>query len=156
MDAAVWSSVVAVAGTLAGGLVANVVQARMARTARVEARRDAHRAEALAAVKSLVAALADHRRAMWQLGDRVLSGADRRTVDAAEAAHHETRSAITGPLVIVDILAPVLSEVAHRATDAVYAMRNPSDLDALEALRAKALAVSSELVSDAISVFSDS
>lgn len=149
------TSGIAVVGTLAGGLVANVVQARTARAVRLETRRDVRRAEALAAVTALVAALADHRRAMWVLEDRRLSGATDQAIDEARATSHETRSAITAPLVTVGILAPVLADTAHRATTATYQMRNAPDRDALQALRVDALATSDQLVNEAITVFSD-
>ena len=101
----VWPAVVAVIGTLAGTLVANVVQAWTARTARRETRRN----DAVTAVAALAAALADHRRAMWVLENRQLTGADQDAVAEAQAANHETRSALTAPLVLVKILTPSLA-----------------------------------------------
>jgi hypothetical protein len=153
MDAALWSNVVAVAGTLAGGLVASVAQARAARVERRETRREDRRGEVVAAVTRLVSALADHRRAMWLLQDRRLSGADAHVVDEAQAASHETRSAVTAPLATVRLLAPALADTAQQAAQASYAMRNAPDADTLEALRAAALAASDRLVDEAAGVF---
>jgi hypothetical protein len=150
MDAALWSNVIAVAGTLAGGALAGVTQVRGARTERAETRREARRGEAVAAVTALVAALADHRRAMWLREDLQLSGAD---THAAQATSHETRSAVTAPLVTVRLLAPALADTAKQAAQASYAMRNAPDLDALETLRTAALAASDQLVDEAADVF---
>ena len=153
MDAALWSSVVAVGGTLAGGLLASAAQARAARAERREQRREDRRGEVVAAVTALVAALADHRRAMWVLEDLRLSGAEAHVVDQARATSHETRSAVTAPLVTVRLLAPALADAAHQAAKASYAMRNAPGVDRLETLRAAALAASDHLVDEAGAAF---
>jgi hypothetical protein len=90
---------------------------------------------------------------MWVLEDRRLSGADAHIVDEARATSHETRSAVTAPLVTVRLLAPALSETARQAAQASYAMRNAPDTDTLETLRAAALAASDHLVDEAADVF---
>ncbi|GAA2225870.1 protein kilB [Streptomyces nogalater] len=73
-----WSSVIAVAGTLLGGALTALLQLR-----RERAGRDERRAEALrVALGELVAALGDHRRALWHREDLVLSGASPVAVDA--------------------------------------------------------------------------
>jgi hypothetical protein len=148
-----WATVIAVVGTLAGGVLAGVVQARTARAGRAESRRDAWLADAVAAVTALVVALADHRRAMWVLGDLRLSGADKAAVAQARSVTHETRSAVTAPLVTVSILAPMLARSAQRAVKAAYAMRNAPDSSVLEVLRAGALETSDHFVDEAGAVF---
>lgn len=153
MDAALWSNVIAVGGTLAGGLLASVAQARAARVERRETRREDRRGAVVAAVTGLVSALADHRRAMWVLEDLRLSGADAAVVGEARAASHETRSAVTAPLVTVLLLAPALAGPAEKAAKACYAMRQAPDTDVLEALRAAALVASDRLVDEAAEVF---
>jgi hypothetical protein len=115
MDVAVWSSLIAVAGTLAGGLLADFVRLRGSRVERREARRETRRAEVVAAVTALAVALADHRRAMFVLEDLRLSDAPSAQVDSARAVSHETRSAVTAPLVQVRFLAPALGETAQQA-----------------------------------------
>jgi hypothetical protein len=150
-----WATVVAVAGTLAAGLGAGVLQAHAARVGRSEARRDALLTDARAAVTALVSALADHRRAMWLLGDLRLSGAAKSAVDQAVAASHETRSAVTAPEATVRLLVPALGAAAQRATRAAYAIRNASDPEVLEQLRAAALAASDHLLDNAGVVFTN-
>jgi hypothetical protein len=159
MDAGMWSnvvtSVIAVAGTLGGVVLTTLAQARASRAERRESRTQARRGEAVAAVTALVSALADHRRAMFVLEDRRLAGADSHVVDDAVATSHETRSAVTDPLVTVRLLAPALAETAQQAARAAYAMRRAPDPDALQARRAAALAASDRLVDEASVVFAD-
>jgi hypothetical protein len=149
------SNLIAVLGTLAAGLGTGTLQARTARRERLETRRDGRRVEALDAVTQLVAALADHRRAMWVLEDRRLSGAGDPAVTEATAASHDTRSVVTAPLAMVSILVPSLAEPARQATRATYAMRNAKNHDALEALRKQALCTSDHLVASAAEFFED-
>lgn len=148
-----WTSVVAVGGTLLGGLLAAAAQAWAARTSRRAEQLGTRRADALAAVTALVSALADHRRAMWVLGDRRLAGADDQIATQAEEGTHVTRAAITAPLVSVRILCPTLGQAAQAATRATYAMRDAADLAELETLRASALAASDSLVDAAGELF---
>jgi len=148
---AVWTSLVAVLGTLAGGGLTATVQGRLARANRREARR----ADALAAVTQLAAALADHRRAMWVVEDRRLSGAPEQAVDEAQAKRHDTRAAIEIPLHTVAILVPALAESAEEATQATFAMRNAADHDALNTLRQAAKDAHGRFVAAARMVFAD-
>jgi hypothetical protein len=124
---------------LAGGLVGNLAQLRGARSERRETRGEARRTEALSAVTGLVAALADHRRAMWQFEDAKLTGKPEQVVAELLAVKHGTRSAINAPMTTVTILAPVLAAAARKAAQASYDMRNAADLDDLEHQRADAL-----------------
>jgi hypothetical protein len=149
---ALWTSLVAVFGTLAGGVLAGATQGRVARIERRDNRAEARRADALAAVTALVTALADHRRTMWSLGELRLSGADDQAVTEAQQASHRTRSAVTTPLVTVRILTPELGTLATQATEATFAMRNPADSDTLQERRAAARRASDDLV-DAASEF---
>jgi hypothetical protein len=149
---ALWASLIAVFGTLGGGVLAGVMQGRLTRIERRDNRDEARRADALAAVTTLVATLADHRRAMWLLGDRRLSGADEDAVTEARQTTHVTRSAVTTPLVTVRILAPALGALATRATEATFAMRDPADAEVLQDRREAARRASDELV-DAASEF---
>jgi hypothetical protein len=151
----VWPSVIAVAGTLAGAGLAAVVQARAGRVQRRETRRDSRRSEVLVAVSGLVSALAEHRLAMWVVGELRLSGAVGEVVAQARAAAHVTRSAVTAPLVTVRVVAPVLAVLADRAVQAVYGMRHPTGLVELEARRQDALEASDRLVEAAAEFFTD-
>jgi hypothetical protein len=148
-----WESLIAVGGTLAGGLVASVAQLRGARAERRENRGEARRGEALSAVTRLVEALADHRRAMWEHEDARLTGKSEQVVAALLAALHITRSAINGPMTTVAILTPGLAAAAREAAQATYAMRESGSLDVLEARRAVALGASDRLVAAAAEFF---
>lgn len=137
-----WQTLIAVLGTLAGVGITSAYQARAARTARQEARRT----EGLAAVTALVEALADHRRAMWVREDLRL-----RAEDWAEArtASHATRSAITGPLLRVQLLLPAVAGPAQAAAAAVYALRDAAGHPVLNQARTDALSASDALVAAA-------
>jgi hypothetical protein len=69
-----WSSIIAVAGTLLGGALAGLLQVRVERAARADRRAEALRV----ALGELVAALGDHRRAMWHREELRLKGLRRR------------------------------------------------------------------------------
>lgn len=143
------ASVVAVVGTLLGGVLGAVVQAWLARVGRRETRR----AEALDAVTRLLAAVADHRRTSWVKEDLRLSGAGQDALLEARGATHGTRSAITAPLALVCILTPSLADVAEAAVQASYAMRDAADHAALEQLRAASVAAEKQLRAAASRVF---
>ncbi|WP_310727529.1 protein kilB [Streptomyces sp. N2A] len=145
----VLTSIIAVIGTLLGSVTAYALQQRAARTERAEARSDELRGRQLAAVADLVSALADHRRAMWVREDLTLSGANTAACEKARATSHDTRSAITVPLLTVTLLAPVLAEAAQVAAKATYALRGAADRTALDALRTTALVASDRLVAEA-------
>lgn len=145
----VLTTIVAVLGTLAGALTAGLLQARVARTARDDARSDDRRREAVDAVTTLAVTLSDHRRAMWELGDAQLTGADVDRVQALRDGAHCTRSAITAPAVRVQLVAPGVQEAARGALQAAYAMRNPPSLGGLESLRHAALDAHDALIAAA-------
>lgn len=145
-----WGSVIAVLGTLAGGVLMAWATARTARTARRETRRDTHRREALDAVTALATAVANHRRAMLILEEVKLSGKD-----PAEARDekNQTRAAITAPLFQVSVLAPALTTAAEEAVQATYVMRNVPDEATLRALHEEAKAAANRLTAAAVGMF---
>ena len=134
-----WQTLIAVLGTLAGVGITSGYQARAARTARQEARRT----EGLGAVTALVEALADHRRAMWVREDLRLRGED--WADARTTSH-ATRSAITGPLLRVQLLMPAVATAAQDAAQAAYTLRNADGHPILTQRRTDALTASDALV----------
>lgn len=142
-------SVVAVVGTLLGSVAAYVFQQRAAREAARENRADERRRDTVTALTQLAGALADHRRAMWVREDLRLSGTDQAGYQAARAASHATRSALTAPLVTVGVLAPHLAAAANRAAAATYALRGAVSTDALATARQQAVAAAEQLVSEA-------
>ncbi|MGW0997766.1 protein kilB [Streptomyces sp. NPDC002520] len=137
-----WSTIIAVAGTLLGGALTGLIQFRGERAARAERRAQALRS----ALGELVAALGDHRRAMWHREDLRLRGASQEAVDAARAMSHVTRSAVTAPLVSVSVLEPSLAEVARKAALAAFDIRDAADLTDLAARREAAIAATDDLV----------
>ncbi|MGA5220988.1 protein kilB [Streptomyces cinereoruber] len=108
-------------------------QAYAARAARAEA----ERAEGLAAATALVEALADHRRAMWVREDLRLRGED---WTEARAASHVTRSAITAPLLHIQLLMPSVAPAAQAAAKAAYALRGAERDSILRTRREAAIA----------------
>lgn len=140
-----WTAVIAVLGTLAGGLVSALVQARSERAARREAhavrvqeRAAAHQDSQVAAVESLVKSLNDHRAAMARRMERVLGGAPDGEIEALRDLTRATRSEISVPLASVCVRAPVLAEVAEAAARASYALRDVGDQVQLDAARVAA------------------
>ncbi|MGP3637933.1 protein kilB [Streptomyces sp. 24-1644] len=133
------STVIAVAGTLLGALVAGLLQNRTARATRNAARDDQRQARELEAVTGFASAVAAHRRAMAVREELRLTDADADRIAAARAESHATRSAIEAPKVLVSILVPTLSQAAEDAARASYALRNAPDADTLNALREAAI-----------------
>ncbi|MDX3385344.1 protein kilB [Streptomyces niveiscabiei] len=140
-----WSSVIAIAGTLLGGLLAGFLQQRGERAARAERREEALRV----ALGELVAALGDHRRALWHREELRLQGASEEARHSARTASHATRSALTAPLVSVSVLAPPLAVTARAAVLAAVNLRDVPDLEALSARREAAIRATDELVAAA-------
>ncbi|MGX5395657.1 protein kilB [Streptomyces anulatus] len=141
-----WGSVIAVVGTLLGSVTAYMLQQRTALTDRADVRRHEERRDRIAAVTALTVALADHRRSMWVREDLRLSGASDADYQAARAASHNTRSALTAPLTTLAILAPDLAGVAREAVGATYALRNTENRELLDFYRRAAIEAADELV----------
>ncbi|MDX5525593.1 protein kilB [Streptomyces sp. DE06-01C] len=141
-----WGSVIAVLGTLLGSVTAYMLQQRTARKDRADVRRHEARRDRIAAVTALTVALADHRRSMWVREDLRLSGASDADYQAARAASHNTRSALTAPLTTLAILAPDLAGVAQGAAGATYALRNTENRELLDFYRRAAIEAADELV----------
>ncbi|MFJ8254783.1 protein kilB [Streptomyces sp. NPDC094466] len=141
-----WGSVIAVLGTLLGSVTAYMLQQRTARKDRAEARGFEERRDRIAAVTALTVALADHRRSMWVREDLRLSGASDADYQAARAASHNTRSALTAPLTTLAILAPDLAGVAQDAASATYALRNTENRELLDSYRRAAIEAADDLV----------
>ncbi|MFE3903225.1 protein kilB [Streptomyces sp. NPDC059153] len=141
-----WTSLIAVLGTLLGSVTAYLLQQRTARTDRAESRAHEARRDRIAAVTALTVALADHRRTMWAREDLRLAGAPDADYREARAASHATRSALTAPLTTLSILAPGLAAAAHAAATATYALRNAPDTDTLTARRQAAIDAADHLI----------
>ena len=144
-----WPSIIAVAGTLLGGALTGLLQIKSARIAQSAARAD-QRAESLRrALGELVAALGDHRRALWHREVLRLDGAGEEAAEAARTASRATRSAVTGPLVAVSVLERSLAEPARQAALAAFDLRDAADLSVLASRRDAAIAATDALVAAA-------
>ncbi|MEU5288778.1 protein kilB [Streptomyces sp. NPDC020755] len=141
-----WLSVIAVLGTLLGSVTTYMLQQRTARKDRAEVRGYEERRDQIAAVTALTVALADHRLSMWVREDLRLSGASDADYQAARAASHNTRSALTAPLTTLAILAPDLARVAQGAAGATYALRNTENRELLDFYREAAIEAADDLV----------
>ncbi|MEU1312627.1 protein kilB [Streptomyces cinnamoneus] len=143
------NTVIAVVSALLGAVVSGVIQHRLARSARAEARDDHRRGQVLEAVKEFAAAVAGHRRTMTVREGLRLDGATAEAFAEARAASHATRSAIEAPKVLVSILVPLLAPAAEEATRAVLALRGATDKDSLDVLREGAVTAADGFVAAA-------
>ncbi|MDH6538514.1 hypothetical protein [Streptomyces sp. SPB4] len=133
-----WSSIVAVLGTLAGALTAGLLQHHSARAARAEQRADSHRQDQLAAVTEFAAALDTHRSAMFHRERLTLTAASGEQQLEAQTRSHETRAAITAPHIRLQVLVPELADAAQQAADATYTLRQAADRAELDSRRHQA------------------
>lgn len=140
--------IVAVLGTLAGSLLTGTLQHYSQRAARRAEAVAARSSEDLAAVADLAAALADHRRAMWVREDLRMRGED---WTQARAESHRTRSAVTVPLLRVQLLMPEVASAARVAVQATYGLRGgwESGETGLAARREHAIAKTDDFVTAA-------
>lgn len=136
------TALIAVLGTLAGSAIAHLSQRSQRRSTEARARRT----EALAAVADLATALADHRRAMWVREDLRLRGED--WADARTESH-ATRSAITAPLLRVQVLLPAVAPAAQAAVHATYSLRAAESEADLRTSRDNAITTANDLVTAA-------
>ncbi|MEV2264569.1 protein kilB [Streptomyces anulatus] len=137
------AALVAVLGTLAGSVLTGTLAHLSQRAQRKAAEAGARRAEGLAAVSELASALADHRRAMWVREDLRLRGQD---WSDARAESHATRSAITAPLLRVQVLLPAVADAAQAAARAAYSLRDSESETGLAARRDHAITTADRLV----------
>ncbi|GAA2105566.1 hypothetical protein GCM10009801_81750 [Streptomyces albiaxialis] len=137
-----WTTIVAVLGTILGGAVTGALAHFSARSARWDELDERRRSEAIDAVTALARAASDHRRAMWMVREAQITGVDAERVRVLRDESHRTRSEITEPSVRVQLLieSDAVRAVAHEAVHATYAMREAETLEALEDARAVALA----------------
>ncbi|MFE4264582.1 hypothetical protein [Streptomyces sp. NPDC056883] len=137
------TTVIAVLGTLAGAAVSGRYQRRAAEHTERVALGEALRRDRLAAVTELAAAISDHRAAMWVRGDAKLKGvAPDRQADLRSRSH-QTRSAVTRPLVALRVLItdPAVRQAADAMVTATHALRGAdTDTSALTRARQEAMA----------------
>ncbi|MCX4682000.1 protein kilB [Streptomyces sp. NBC_01433] len=136
------AAIIAVLGTLAGAILTGTLAHLTQLSQRAATEAATRRTEA----PDAVAALADHRRAMWLREDLRLRGEHWTT---ARATSHITRAAITAPLLRLSILAPALASAAQTATTATYALRHAPDNTILQAAHEHAIRTTDTFVATA-------
>ncbi|MGW7415808.1 hypothetical protein [Streptomyces sp. NPDC054863] len=131
------STIIAIAGTLLGAIVAGVIQRANATRNHQEAQAVQLRRDKLTVVADLAAALAELRAAMWRRGEAVLAGASRERVEELEARVHETRAAVTRPLVALQILITdrAVQSAADNMAEATYRLRDAETTEELNTFR---------------------
>jgi hypothetical protein len=133
----VLDSLVTVGGALLGVLAGGFTQARLSH-------RDTRRQQALNAIAALVAALDAHRAAMWRREEIRLTAGSPEDVaqeyEAARAASHVTRGALTMPLVTIRLLMPDLATRADAAAKSTYALRDATTMEGLQIQRGNSMA----------------
>ncbi|MGW9436805.1 hypothetical protein [Streptomyces sp. NPDC055607] len=137
------TTLLAVFGTLAGSVVTGRYQRRSAEQAERTTRGEALRRDRLAAVTELAAAISDHRTAMWVRGDATLKGDAPDRLADLRSRSHQTRSAITRPLVTLRVLItdPAVRQAADAMVTATHALRGAdTDTETLARAREEALA----------------
>ncbi|MEU8764974.1 protein kilB [Streptomyces sp. NPDC048659] len=140
------ATIVAILGTLLGAIVTGTIQHISQRATRRSDAAAARTAEGLTALTDLVTALSDHRRAMWVREDLRLRGED---WTDARTESHRTRSAITAPLLRVQLLLPALAPAARQAAETTYTLRGAIASDVLATARDNAIRSTDELIAAA-------
>ena len=125
---AMFATVIAVLGTLLGSLLTGRFQERSADRTERETRRRNERREQFEAITGLAEAVSAHRSMMWRRGDAKFRG-DLDRHQELRIRSHETRAAVTAPLVALRLLIvdPELRAAADRMVDATFGMRHQDD-----------------------------
>lgn len=135
------STIITTTAALLGIILGSVLQHWLV----VSNRRVARRAEIVTAVSDLSAALSKHRKMMWLREKSRLDG-DTATHSQVKLQTMEAASAAAAPLAKVQILAPVLSDVAKNAVLASNEMRGSTDEAGLNVRRERAVLAADALV----------
>jgi hypothetical protein len=145
---AVLTAVIAVLGTLLGSVATGHFQQRAADLGEAGARRRELRKENVDAVTALAETISAHRSMMWRRGEAKTKG-DLDRYEELRVRSHDTRAAVTAPLVGLRILItdPAVRAAADRMVAATFAMRDhDTDAAALDAARAAALSAHDQFV----------
>ncbi|EFL04298.1 predicted protein [Streptomyces sp. SPB78] len=137
------ATIAAVLGTLLGALLSGLLAQRQADRTADRAADEVRHTAAVDAAAQLAEAIDAHRAAMWAREDARLAGRD---WDGLRETSHQTRAAITAPLLRVQLLLPEIAETAERAATSTYALRGAADAETLADLRDQAKAAASLLV----------
>lgn len=145
-----WTTLIAVAGTLFGGVASSLAGGRVARITRAEDRTAQSRAERIQVVTDLAVALANYRAARWNWEMLSLDPAQKsfNPNDHRERLD-QTFVAVSAPLTRVCLLLPDLAVLARAAFQAADEIRDASDVDTLKELRGLAVRAEADLVATA-------
>lgn len=135
------ATIVAVIGTLLGAVIAGAYQQHAAgRTERLASTEQLAR-DRREAITALSIAISDHRSMMYRRCDAALRALPADRVQELRDASHQTRAAVTRPLVTLRLL--ITDQTVRTAADlmvtATYAMRDATDRDSITAARQAAL-----------------
>ncbi|MEU2265231.1 pRL2-23 [Streptomyces olindensis] len=148
-----WTTVVAVLGTLLGAVVAGVIQHRTARAGRAQDRAEALWRDRLDAITALAACATEHRRVLYAQQDAQLHAlrTDPDHLAALKEERYATRSATTAQLVRLHLLIvdPAVRQAAADLVTATYNLRDLADADDIEAHRLAAVAAHDTFVDTA-------
>ncbi|MDX3524951.1 pRL2-23 [Streptomyces sp. ID05-39B] len=148
-----WTTVIAVLGTLLGAVVAGVIQHQTARAGRVQDRAETLRREQFDAIAALAACATEHRRVLHAQQDFQRPGhtTDQEYLASLKAERYATRSATTAQLVRVQllILDPAMRQAAADLVTSTYNLRDLTDADDIEAHRLAAVAAHNTFVDTA-------
>nr|WP_206442743.1 hypothetical protein [Streptomyces boncukensis] len=124
-----WTSVVAVAGTLLGSVVTHVFQRSAARRSERFARSEALRQERIATYSACAAALEEYRRGQTERWYRKREDADGAAFHAARDEAHRLRTAARQVLYRVTLLTDdrTVTLAAERAYDRIRDLSTPED-----------------------------
>ncbi|MFE2529459.1 hypothetical protein ACFXEL_35130 [Streptomyces sp. NPDC059382] len=152
------TAVIAVLGTLAGSAVSGRYQRRAAEHTERAALAQTLRRDRLSAVTELAAAISDHRTAMWLRADAKLQGAAPDRLNDLRSRSHQTRSAVTRPLVALRVLVtdPAVRQAADAMVSATHALRGADiDTEVLAHARQEALAAHNHFIDVAAAYLGD-
>ncbi|WLQ52161.1 hypothetical protein P8A21_33785 [Streptomyces poriferorum] len=150
------ATVLAVVATLLGAIVTGTFQHLAAGRAERAAATAQLRRDRLDAVTTLASAGSDHRRALWMRGEARLRGAGDTEREELRARSHETRSAITRPLVALRLLVPdpAVHATAQAMVVATYDMADAAtSTEELTAAREAARAAHDRFIDAAAAYF---
>ncbi|MFJ2745415.1 hypothetical protein ACIO3O_37800 [Streptomyces sp. NPDC087440] len=131
------STIIAIAGTLLGAIVAGVIQRVNTARAHQESQAVQLRRDKLTAVTEFAAALDAHRAAMFKRGEAALAGAAEARVEELGARVQETRAGVSRPLVTLQVLIsdPAVRGTADVLVEATLRLREAETAEELTAFR---------------------
>ncbi|MGK5638544.1 hypothetical protein ACSNOK_09575 [Streptomyces sp. URMC 126] len=148
---AIWTSAVAVAGTLLGSLITHFLQRRVAQRGESFARSEALRRDRLTTYSAFAEAVEDYRHGQADRWYRLLESPDTEAFVAARDEAHRRRTAARQALYRVRLLTddPVVNTAAKHAYARTLDISNARDQDGHDARDARARQAIEEFVARA-------